>query len=373
MAYEVAVIGTGDPENADGYAMAYRHAQGYERLDGCELVACSDIIRENALAFARTFGIDEPGIYENHEEMLAETSLDVVSICTPPKTHADIVIDCAESGVVDAIHCEKPMAATWKECQEMVAACDRHDVQLTFNHQRRFAAPYRKAKSMLDDGRIGTLRRIEIGGHDLFDYGTHLFDMCGYLTDQTPTEWVLAAVDCQDTETLYGLHQETQALARWRYESGVDGLASTGTEGMVPCELRLLGDDGVIEVGHEDGPPLRVRVDGSEWVAIDTGRDGIWRQGPHPLDRILERLPVGPDRLFSDPTYVDRAIADVVDSLCEERSPELAAKNALQTTEIIFACWESARKGGRVELPLDIDDNPLQAMVEAEGTVPSNP
>lgn len=366
MTYQVAVIGTGDPEQPDSYAMAYRHARGYRRLDDCHLLACADIVEENARAFAKTFDIDY--VYHDYEQLLVETAPDLVSVCTPPGVHAPIVRDCAESGIVDAIHCEKPMAATWGECREMVRTCDRHDVQLTINHQRRFAAPYRRAKSMLSEGRIGELTRLEIGGHDLFDYGTHLFDMCGYMTDQTPVEWVLGQVDFSNPERLYGLYQERQGLSRWRYESGVDGLASTGEDGMVQCELRLVGDEGTIEIGYEDGPPLRVREDGSKWKEVDTGRDGIWRPQPGPLgtlDGLLERVPVGPDRLFTGPTYVERAIADSVDALRAGTRPELAAENALQATEIIFATWESARRGGRIDLPLTIEDNPLQAMVES--------
>lgn len=366
MSYRVAVVGTGATDEQGGYAMAYRHASGYERLDDCELIACADIVRENAEAFARTFDIDRSNVYEDYETMLAAATPDVVSVCTPPKTHADIVIDCANSGAVEAVHCEKPMAATWRECREMVAACDRRGIQLTFNHQRRFAAPYRNARSLLDDGEIGALQRIEVGGPDLYDYGTHLFDMCGYMTDQTPVEWVIGQVDRRNPERKYGLSQETQALARWHYESGVDGLASTGENGMIRCHLRLVGDEGAIEIGHHSESPLRVRVDGSGWEQVETGRDGVWRPQPHTLDRIVGRFPGGPDRLFGDPTYVERAILDVVNALRDGTTPELAAENALQTTEVIFACWESARQGGRVELPLEIDDNPLQDMVEAE-------
>jgi predicted dehydrogenase len=366
MTYRVAVVGAGARDQSERYAMAYRHANAYQRLDECELVACADVVREHAEKFAETFGIPDGSIYDDHAEMVSAVEPDIVSVCTPPKTHAEIVIDCAQSDVVEAIHCEKPMAGTWQECARMVTVCDQRGVQLTINHQRRFAGPYQRAKSMLDDGHIGDLQRIEIGSQDLYDTGTHLFDMCGYMTDQTPVEWVLAQVDCSEPTQKYGLYQETEALARWHHESGVDGLVSTGEEEMVRCHLRLVGSDGMIEVGHEDVPALRVRVDGDGWQTVETGRDDIWRPLPHPLDRIVERIPVGPDRLFSDPTYVDRAIENVVYSLGEGTESKLAAENALQTTEIIFACWESARRGGRVELPLDVNDNPLEAIVEEQ-------
>jgi hypothetical protein len=49
--------------------MAYKHAAGYERLDNCELVACADIVRENAMAAA-------PEIREITEEMRAALPAD---------------------------------------------------------------------------------------------------------------------------------------------------------------------------------------------------------------------------------------------------------------------------------------------------------
>jgi hypothetical protein len=115
MRYTAAIIGTGpDPEETDrtGYAMAYRHAPGYQRLDNVELVACADIVRENVEAFAEHFDIAEANVYEDYEVMLEELDPDIVSVCTPPWVHADIVVGAARTGVPEAIHCEKPMATT---------------------------------------------------------------------------------------------------------------------------------------------------------------------------------------------------------------------------------------------------------------------
>ena len=121
--------------------MAYKHADAYETIESCDLTACVDIVRENAEAFAEAYALDEGGIYGSHEAMLAQVEPDVVSVCVPPAVHADIVVDCIRSGVVGAIHCEKPMAATWGECRLMAQEADRHDVQLSFNHQRRYGKP----------------------------------------------------------------------------------------------------------------------------------------------------------------------------------------------------------------------------------------
>ena len=285
---------------------------------------------------------------------------------------ADIVMTCAESAAVDAIHCEKPMAGTWADCREMVERCEASGTQLTFNHQRRFAKPFREAKTILDEGEIGALDRVEIGGPNLYDYGSHLFDICGYYTDQADPEWVLGQVEYRESNVQFGMHNENQGLARWRYENGVDGFASTGDDGIVDCQVRLVGASGVIEVGAEDGPPLRVCSDGRDWRTVDTGQDDIHEVSAGlpalAADAVLERIPKLPDQYFEDPSFIDRAIEDVIESLRTGSEPETAARNALQSTEIIFAIWESARRTDRVDLPLEIDDNPLESMVEG-GTV----
>ena len=375
MTHKVAIVGTGaDPDNpdTDGYAMAYRHADAYDRLESCRLHACADIVIDNARRFAEEYSIPEDRVYEAYERMLEEVEPDVVSVCVPPAIHAEIVIGCAESGVVNAIHCEKPMASTWKECREMVRVCEAHDVRLTFNHQRRFGYPFRKAKTLLERGEVGELRRIEVGGDNLYDYGSHLFDLCGYFTDQEPVEWVLGQIDYSTKNVQFGMHNENQALVQWEYRNGVKGLASTGTGSLLRSQMRLVGDEGVVEIGHQEGPPLRFRSTSTDgWLTVDTEGDTI--HGPTTtrfvaaVQLVGARLPlVSPDRLPSgNPTFIDRAIEDVIQSLDEGRESELSAANALQATELIFAAWESARRRGRVSLPLEIDSNPLKELVEA--------
>jgi predicted dehydrogenase len=274
------------------------------------------------------------------------------SICVPPAVHAEITLDCIRSGVVEAIHCEKPMADTFGDAKEMTEAADEHDVQLTFNHQRRFSDAVRTAKELLDDGEIGDLERVEFAAPvGIFDYGSHSFDLCNYFVDETDGEWVLGQIDYSEENVLFGTHNENQAIVHWAYDNGVHGIGTanstdTGPTDAIACHNRLLGTNGVIEVGPEgDGdeelPALRIRRDGEGWETVET-EDGLhgWE-------------------------FVDRAIAENVRCLKTGETPELCAENALRATELIFATWESSRRRGRVDLPLDIDDNPLQAMLES--------
>ncbi len=345
--YAVGLIGTGvrgfNDDGSPRFGMNGHHAAGYAKLQNCRLAACADIKPENARVFAEHFGI--PDTYTDYHAMLAEEDLDVVSVATWPHLHAEMVIACAEAGV-RAVHCEKPMATTWADCKRMVQVCSERGVQLSFNHQRRFGKPFRRAKERLEGGEIGELVRVEFACSNLFDWGTHLFDMCGFFTDQEPVAWVLAGVDYQSERLVFGAHCENAATVLWQYGNGTWGRASTGfAAGANGAFLRLVGSEGEIEIepAGEDMPTVRMRTNSEAgWQAVDCDGEGI-----------------------HDPAHFERAIADVVESLQQGCEPELSARKALQTTEIIFAAYESARRRGRVELPLDIDDNPLVEMVKS--------
>jgi predicted dehydrogenase len=369
MTYRVAIIGTGpDPEeqDRDGYAMAYRHAAGYQRLDSCSLVACADIVPENAQAFADHHELT--AVYEDHETMLEDVEPDIVSVCVPPGVHAELVVDSAETPSVEAVHCEKPMATRWDDCQRMVATCDEEDVQLTIDHQRRLSEPVQRAKKLLNDGEIGDLKRLEWSEVNLFDAGSHLFDLCDFFVDGARAEWVLAGIECSHENRWFGALNETRAIARWRYADGTTGFASTAEDGdtVVDAYPRIAGEDGVIEIQPEDGPPLRIRTDGG-WEAIDTDatvhgpRSGLIRLG---LEKVTSRVPLLPSSSLP-PNHYEQAIEHLVSSLENGTEPVFSGRRALRGTALVFASWESARQRGRVHLPLEIDGNPLEEMYEA--------
>jgi predicted dehydrogenase len=349
----VGVIGTGrkkDRPDITGFFMAYQHAAGYLALpDRCELVACADIVRENAESFAEATGIPESGIYLDYHTMLAEANLDMVSICTWPHLHAPMVLDCVLAGV-RAIHCEKPMADTWGAARLMAQECSRRGVQLTFNHMRRFGKPFMGARDLLNDGAIGDLVRVEVGcPGDIFDTGTHWIDMCGIYVGEQTAEWVIGQVDYRTERRVFGMHSENQALASWRYPNGIFGLLASGAGiGAVGVSHRLIGTTGTIDVGVPNGPLLRVQRNGGAWETIDTGGENL-----------------------HGPGYHERGVADAVDALLSGREPELSARRALNATEILFAIYESSRRRARIDLPLVIQDNPLTHMVETGALQPS--
>lgn len=337
----VAIIGCGRPrkqEGATGFGMAHLHQRAYEETGRCVLAAVADINRDNAAAFASEHG--SPAVYTDYQEMLAREQPDVVSICTWPHLHAPMVIAAAEAGA-RAVHCEKPMAPTWGEARRMVAACAEQGTQLTFNHQRRFLAPFQNARRLLREGTIGELQRVEGACNDLIDWGTHWLDMFFFYNEETPAEWVIGQVDSRTDRRIFGLPVEDQAICHFKFRNEVRGLLLTGFETQVGCANRLSGSRGVIEV-HNEAPHVRVRAEGdADWRAVPTD-EGIHGE-------------VG----------IQRAVADVIAALDEGRAPELAADRALRATEVIFATYESSRRRGRVDLPLEIDDSPFLSLREA--------
>lgn len=78
---------------------------------------------------------DHSDMVYNRYENLAR-NCDIVSVCTPPETHCQIVCDIAP--YVKAIYCEKPIATTLEDADKMIKACHDYGVVLQVNHQRRW-------------------------------------------------------------------------------------------------------------------------------------------------------------------------------------------------------------------------------------------
>jgi predicted dehydrogenase len=316
--------------------MAHAHVQGFRRTERCDLVAIADVSHDNAEAFAAQYG--RPRIYSDYEEMLSTERPDIVSICTWPHLHAPMTIAAAEAGA-RAVHCEKPMAPTWGEARRMHEVCVSRGVQLTFNHQRRFLQPFQTARTMVRDGAVGRVLRLEAQCGDLYDWGTHWIDMLHFYNDETPAEWVLAQIDCRAERKVFGVPLEDQGLCHVKFANGVRGTLVTGHEADIGCANRIIGESGTIEIGW-DKPIFRT------WLAGQTG----WTAVP-----VSEGI--------HDHVAHERATADIVHCLDTGERPLLSSHNALRTTEVIFAAYESSRFRGRVDLPLQTDDSALLSML----------
>lgn len=335
--YKVGIIGCGGRGNG--------HAAGFAASEDAELVACTDTVIDKAEDFAKKRDI--PKVYSDYREMLDKEELDIVSVCVWTGLHTEIIVAAAKSGV-KGIHAEKPMAPTWGEAKLQHQTCVDNDVMLTFCHQRRFAAQFVKAKQLANDGTIGEVHRMEGFCSNLIDWGTHWFDMMLFYNNDIPAEWVMGQIHCEKPGSVFGIPVENHGLAYFKLKNGVYGLLATGGEHGGRAYNRIIGSDGIIELGAPDAPSVRVMHKNSAgWEAPSL--KGV--------------VPHGSDTTLS--------VLDLIDCLKTGDEPELSSRKALQATELIFGTYESSRRRARIYFPLDIEDSPLISMIE-EGMVGSS-
>jgi UDP-N-acetyl-2-amino-2-deoxyglucuronate dehydrogenase len=160
----VAIIGAG--------GIAKTHVESFlEFKDQCQIVAIIDQQKDKAEKLAADQKIN-PTIYENYQQILDNSDIDLVSICTPPFIHAEITVACLDHG--KHVICEKPMANSLEECDAMIAAQKRNNKILSIVAQNRFFSKIQKLKTLIDSGITGKILHTNIQsfwwrGHTYYD------------------------------------------------------------------------------------------------------------------------------------------------------------------------------------------------------------
>lgn len=138
---KVAMIGAG--------VMGRAHRAAYTRLDAAELTTICDIRLDKAEKLAG------PGIkiVADYRAVLLDPEIDAVDVCLPTYLHKEVVLAAAQAG--KHVFCEKPLALSLDDANEMVEACAAAEVKLGVGQVVRFFPDYYKAKDVLKSGRIG--------------------------------------------------------------------------------------------------------------------------------------------------------------------------------------------------------------------------
>ncbi|MEG6591337.1 Gfo/Idh/MocA family oxidoreductase [Paenibacillus barengoltzii] len=161
---QVAVIGAG--------AISPAHIQAYLQFpQQCRIVAICDIYPEKAQQRANEFQLDVD-IYANCSELLQRSDIDLVSVCTPPYTHAETAIAFLNAG--KHVIVEKPMASSLEECDRMNEAAEQSGKILSVVAQNRFTTPMMKLKKVLDTKLMGPIVHAQVDsywwrGHCYYD------------------------------------------------------------------------------------------------------------------------------------------------------------------------------------------------------------
>ncbi|WP_028548073.1 Gfo/Idh/MocA family protein [Paenibacillus sp. UNC451MF] len=200
--FRIGIIGCG------GIAKG-KHMPALKNQANVEMVAFCDIVLEKAHKAAANFGAPDAKVYEDYRELLNDSSIDIVHVCTPNDSHAEISIASLESD--KHVMCEKPMAKTAADARRMVEAAKRTGKKLTIGYQNRFRSDSQYLKQLCSDGELGeiyyakahAIRRRAVptwgvfldeekqGGGPLIDIGTHALDLTLWMMDNYKPKAVL--------------------------------------------------------------------------------------------------------------------------------------------------------------------------------------
>ncbi|OCT12090.1 oxidoreductase [Paenibacillus pectinilyticus] len=198
----VAIIGCG------GIATG-KHLPSLSKIEHVAIIGFFDIFRTSAQQAADKFGAPGAKVYDDYRQLLADPAIDVVHICTPNDTHAEISIAALEAG--KHVMCEKPMAKTAADARRMVEVAKRTGKKLTIGYNNRFRADSQHLKRLVEDGELGEIymakahavRRRGVptwgvfldeekqGGGPLIDIGTHALDLTLWLMNNYEPKVVL--------------------------------------------------------------------------------------------------------------------------------------------------------------------------------------
>lgn len=200
----VGIIGCGGIANQ-------KHMPSISRLPDVEIVAFCDIIVERAQAAAGKYGAPGAAVYEDYRDLIARDDIEVVHVCTPNSSHAEISIAALRAG--KHVLCEKPMAKTAAEARAMLDAYHSSGKLLTIGYQNRYRPNAQFLKKVAANGELGEiylgkalgtrrrgvpthgvfLDKAKQGGGPLIDLATHTLDLTLWMMDNYEPETVLGS------------------------------------------------------------------------------------------------------------------------------------------------------------------------------------
>ena len=344
MAIKVGIIGCGKIAQV-------RHIPEYAANPDAQVYGFYDINQARAEALAAQYG---GKAYASYEELLADPEIVAVSVCAANHAHAEITIAALKAG--KHVLCEKPMAVTLEECEEMVAAAKESGKYLMIGQNQRLAKAHAKAKELIEQGAIGKVLTFRtIFGHGgpetwsidpgsnvwffdktkaamgaMADLGIHKTDMIQYVlgTKIVKTQAVLTTLDKRDaTGSLIGV--DDNAICIYQMENGVIGTmtASWTYYAAEDNTTVIYGTKG--ELRLYDDPKYSVQQINADGTRIDYQIDQIQTNDNQTASGIID--------LF-------------VKSLVENTPPEISGENVLHAMKAVFASIESSAKGCAVEV-----------------------
>lgn len=330
-----------------------RHAHEYQLNPNAVFIGCCDFHSDRAKSMAADFG---GRVYDSAEDLLADKSIDAVSVCSANKYHASLTIAALKAG--KHVLCEKPMAVTLQECEDMTAAARGNGRRLLIGHNQRLAPAHARAKKLLESGELGRVvsfqstfghRGPEMWSADqsadtwffkkdaasfgsMADLGIHKIDLVRYLVGGKVTS-VISTLATLDKKFPDGraIEVDDNSVEILTFDTGALGTVTTSwTHYGEECNSTVLYcEKGIVKLYHDPRFSLEV-----------ANRDGT--KVHYELDRMQTN---------EDAQQASSGVIDLfVDAVLKGTATVLDAEEALESMRVVFACLESAEKGAAVAL-----------------------
>ncbi len=322
--YRVGVIGAGSIAQEC-------HFPGYKKHGKANLVAFADPAVARHGEIQDQFG--NLNAYDDFRDMLDQENLDVVSVCTPNKFHAENVIGALEAGC--HVLCEKPIATTLKEADQMIATAKRKRKKLMIGFTHRLFRGPQRCKQLLKEKAIGKPFMIRIrfahggpypgwakncwfynkelsAGGALLDMGIHAIDLALWLFGPMVSvsghaATLIKKIEVDDNAVLI-VEFKNGALGYievgWTSKPGFGGLEIYGTEGSLICDYERglqqfggeasAGKDGVSKHTTLEKNPAaggwEIEID--HWMDVVAGKERLTMSGRAGRDALEVALAV---------------------------------------------------------------------------------
>ncbi|MCR2823465.1 Gfo/Idh/MocA family protein [Lederbergia panacisoli] len=321
---KIAVIGSGK--------LGQRHLDAWSKIEGIEIVGVIARNQDRLNEVASKYGTKA---FSSIEELVANTDVDVIDICTPTHTHAALVVEAANHK--KHVICEKPLALNSVEAEDIIKVCEENKVQLHVGHTLRFFPEYVEAKNQVKNGAIGNPGVIRMSRgvpHPTAD---------SWYTDESKSGGLFMDLGVHDLDwLLWTFGDAERVMAKRVKRSGEDGNLEYGfinlkladgtiahvelswAETKFKASFELTGDKGMITYNYDDSNPLAVQFRSEEHVQIPRN--------------ILEKDPY------------QRQLEHFVKCLSGEEQPIITAADALKVIKVAEAAIQSAQEGQPVTL-----------------------
>jgi len=365
----VAIIGTGN--------IAQSHIKGYLAFpQRCKITHVVDIFPEKAEGKNADYNLGAK-VSASHKDILNCADIDLVSICSPPFTHAEIAVDFLKAG--KNVLVEKPMASSLEECDTIIAAAQKSGKMLSVIAQNRFTDPVSGIKKVLDSRLIGNVVHAQIDsfwwrGHSYYDlwwrgtwekegggctlnHAVHHIDMlCWMLGLPKKASAVISNASHDNAEV------EDISVAVLQYDGG---LCSKGALAQVTSSVIHHGEEQQLVFQGEKArvsAPWRVSAN----IAQPNGFPAFGQQNEElisKLNNFYEALPKLAHTLHQG------QIDDVLTALETGGKPLIGGEDGRRTLELISAIYKAGTEQRAVELPMQKDD-PFYTVKGIMGKVP---